>query len=723
LEEVLGFIESIVFVQAENGFTVARLKEKSKDSFTTIVGFMPTLQPGETVKCQGDWRFHPQHGKQFDVKDYASESPSDIVGIQKYLESGLVKGIGPVYAQRIVERFKENTLHVIDNTPHRLKEIPGIGDKRIQMVKECWDQQRSIREVMIFLRAHGVSPAYAQRIYKTYGNDSIAKVKESPYRLAKDVMGIGFKMADAIAQHLGYAKESKERLRAGIEFLLWELSTEGHTCYPIKQLVPKAEEVLEVGMEAIQEALKELVEKKEVIHEVMDLGEEKASFIWLRHFYNAEKLIAQEALRLVQNTSATRSVDIAKAIQWVEEKLHVQFAEQQKIAIEKALTQKVHIITGGPGTGKSTITKAILTILGKITSQILLCAPTGRAAKRLTEITYKKAFTIHSILEFDFVSGGFKRNRQNPLQTELLIIDEASMIDTMLMSHLLSAIPDKAKVLFIGDVDQLPSVGSGNVLKDMINSQQLGITRLTEIFRQAKGSRIITNAHKINSGEFPDLSQASWSDFHFYAVEDPVQIQQKILSLVQTEIPQMKGFDPLKEIQVLAPMKKGAIGIEMLNHLLQNALNPSSKPFFKGGKCFHVGDKVMQIRNNYNKKVYNGDIGKITEIDTSEQIISVAYEENIVPYDFSELDEITLAYAVSVHKYQGSECPCIIIPVHTSHFKLLHRNLLYTAVTRGKKFVVLVGTKKAVAIAVKNEEVMKRFTGLEKSLKEVGIPN
>ncbi len=699
-------------MQEENGFTVARLREKSKDFLTTVVGVMPSIQAGETVKCKGEWKFHPQFGKQFEVKEYVSETPSDLIGIQKYLESGLVKGVGPVYAQRIVEKFKEETLNIIDHFPHRLREVQGIGEKRLEQIKECWDQQKSIREVMIFLRANGVSPAYAQRIYKTYGNESIAKVKESPYQLAKDVMGIGFKMADAIAQNLGHGKNSKERLKAGIEFILWELSNEGHTCYPLKELLPKAEAILEVGIDPIQDAIKELIASKEIMHEVV----EESSFLWLKPLYAYERNIAKEIERLSCAPCATRAVDIPKAIEWVQEKLHIQFADAQKKAIENALMQKLHIITGGPGTGKSTITNAILTIQSKLTSQILLAAPTGRAAKRLTEITHRKAFTIHSLLEFDFVSGGFKKNRNDPLKADLIIIDEASMIDTMLMSYLLAAIPQSAKVLFIGDIDQLPSVGAGNVLKDMIASEKIGITRLTEIFRQARGSRIILNAHRINRGEFPDLSNGETTDFLFYPLENTEDIQKKIISLVEKEIPETKGFDREKQIQVLAPMKKGPIGIEMLNHLLQQKLNPSSRPFFRGGRCFHEGDKVMQIKNNYNKKVYNGDIGKIAQIDMSEQKLTVTFDDKIVPYEFAELDEISLAYAVSVHKYQGSECPCIIIPIHTSHFKLLHRNLFYTAVTRGKKLVIVVGTKKAVAIAVKNEEVQLRYTGLKKQL-------
>ncbi len=707
MEELTGHIESILYANPENSFTVAKLQSPKYDKLITLVGFFPSLLSGESISCQGEWTIHPQYGKQFEAKEHTIQPPSDIIGIQKYLESGLVKGIGPVYAKKIVDRFKEETLTIIDNSSHRLLEISGIGKKKVKQIKECWEGQRQIRQVMIFLRGHGVSPGYAQKIYKTYGNESIEKVKLAPYQLAKDIFGIGFKIADNIAQNLGHSKTCEERIEAGIEHILWELSNEGNTCYPKEGLIAKVGELLEIAASLVEEKLKHLINKNELIED---------RYIFLKSLYTYEQSIAQQIHRLLSTPVSFRQIDVRKAVDWAEHQLHLSLALQQKVAVEHALQEKMHIVTGGPGTGKSTITNVILTILGKLTNKILLAAPTGRAAKRLIEITKKRSVTIHSLLEFDFVTGLFKRNENNPLICDLLIIDEASMIDTFLMASLLQAVPSHARILFIGDIDQLPSVGAGNVLKDMIASCKISTTRLIEIFRQGIGSRIVLNAHRINQGKFPDLSYQPTSDFRYYPFEEPSTIQQKILQLVKEELPKEKHFDPMKDIQVLSPMKKGAIGIEMLNHLLQQTLNPSIHPFYRGGRTFHVGDKVMQIRNNYNKKVFNGDIGKIIDIDSKEEKMLIDYEEKIVSYEFSELDEIVLAYAVSVHKYQGSESPCIVLPIHTSHFKLLYRNLLYTAITRGKKLVVLVGTKKSIAIAIKNEEVNTRYTGLQKTL-------
>jgi len=704
-----GYIEAIVFTQPENGFTVARLKENRKKDFTVIVGYLPGLQPGESVACKGEWKNHPSHGRQFEVAEFTVESPSDLIGIQKYLESGLVKGIGPVFAKKIVDRFGVDTLEVIDQSPHRLHEIEGLGDKKIEKLKECWKAQRSIREVMIFLRSHGASPGFAQKIYKAYGAQSIEKVKQNPYQLAKEVFGIGFKIADGIAQKLGFALQSPERLAAGIEFVLWELTGDGHTCFPAVDFLPIAKGILEVETTLIEAQLKALVEK--------DVLVEKEGFIWLKPYFAYEQGISRDLMRLQMSPQAIRAIDAEKAAVWAQSQLSIEFAPQQKEAVIKALTDKVHIITGGPGTGKSTITNAILTVTSKLTDKIVLAAPTGRAAKRMTQITKKKAFTLHAILEMDFTSGGFKRGKDNPLDCDLLIIDEASMIDTPLLFSLLRAIPSQARLLFVGDIDQLPSVGAGTVLRDLIGSGLIGVTRLTEIFRQARGSKIITNAHKINQGEFPDLFTFEKSDFHFIEAETPEAIQQIILRLVSEEIPNLWRFHRVDEIQVLSPMKRGVIGAEMLNDALQNLLNPNDKPLYRAGRRFHVADKVMQIKNNYDKKVYNGDIGRIVEIDAGEQFLVASFDDKEVEYDFSELDELVLAYATSVHKYQGSECPCVVIPIHTSHFKLLHRNLLYTAVTRGKKQVYLVGSKKAIGIAVGNDQVQKRYTGLESALK------
>lgn len=709
MEQISGSIEAIVFVHPETGFTVARLKEPHKREMTVLVGHFAAIQPGETVTCGGQWRTHPDHGRQFEVTEYTVDLPSDLVGIQKYLESGLIKGIGPAYAKKIVTRFGSETLQVIEETPERLGEIQGLGEKKIESIRECWKQQRAIREVMIFLRTVGVSPAYAQKIYTEYRDRSIERVKENPYQLAKEIHGIGFKIADQIAQKLGFPLQSPKRISAGVEFALWELSTEGHTCYPLAELVPVARQLLEVEGSLIEAELVRLVEEKRLVVQ----GER----VWLAPMHAYEQAIAKDIHRLVQGATATRSIQTQKAAEWAETQMKIEFAPAQREAVVAALTHKIHILTGGPGTGKSTITNAILMVTEKITDKIILAAPTGRAAKRMTEITRRKAVTLHMLLEMDFQSGGFKRGRDNPLNVDFLIVDEASMIDTPLLFSLLKALPTSAKVLFVGDIDQLPSVGPGTVLRDLIQSGIMGVSRLTEIFRQARGSRIVVNAHRINQGEFPFVGEEAKSDFHFIEAETPEAIQHIILQLVSTELPQRHHFNPVDDIQVLAPMKRGIIGIEMLNEVLQERLNPSAQPLFRAGKRFHVGDKVMQISNDYDKKVFNGEVGRIHRILREDQQLVVHFDEREVTYDFSELDQLILAYAASIHKYQGSECPCVVIPIHTTHFKMLHRNLIYTGVTRGKKQVYLVGTTRALGIAINNNQIQKRHTGLEAALK------
>lgn len=713
-EQLAGFIDSIVYVQPENGFTVARLKQPKIKDLIVIVGSLPSIQPGESVICQGTWKMHPSYGRQFEVSDYSVERPSDLMGIQKYLESGLVKGVGPTFAERIVAAFGEKTLDILDHHSHRLREVAGLGEKKIASIKKSWKEQQSIREVMLFLRTHGVSPAFAQRIYRAFGEQSIQKVKENPYQIAKEVHGMGFKMADAIALKLGIPLHSPARLAAGIEHVLWELSNEGHTCHPMQELLPLAKALLEVDESLIQTEMDQLIAEKRLFLD--------KSLVWLAPFWAYEQGIAKDIQRLLSQPQAIRPIDAKKAADWVESQLQIQFAFQQKEAVIAALTDKVHIITGGPGTGKSTITNAILTVASKLTSKIALAAPTGRAAKRLSQITRRTALTLHALLEMNFEVGGFKRGRENPLECELLIVDEASMIDTPLLFHLLRAIPSSARLLIVGDIDQLPSVGPGTTLKDLIESKLIGVTRLTEIFRQAKGSKIITNAHRINQGVFPELSTPEHSDFHFIQAETPEAIQQVILQLVAKQIPATWKLDSLNHIQVLSPMKRGAIGVEMLNDALQQLLNPDGKPLFRAGRQFRVGDKVMQLKNDYDKAVFNGDMGRIESIQPQDQIVTVLFDEKKVEYDYTELEDLVLGYACSIHKFQGSECPCVIIPIHTSHFKLLHRNLLYTGVTRGKKQVYIVGTTKAVAIAIHNDQVQKRYTGLKEALQNAPKP-
>lgn len=705
MEQIFGYIERITFYNPENGFTVARLKMPKKSDLVTIVGYLPNLQPGESVRLVGDWKHNSTHGIQFVVQECYIEAPNDLVGIQKYLESGMVRGIGPIYAERIIKTFGLKTLEIISDKPDLLLDIPGIGEKRVKKIKKCWQEQKSIREVMIFLQKYGVSPSFAQKIYRKFGDQTLEQIQENPFALARQIRGIGFKTADAIAEKLGFPKDAVQRIDAGIEYVLLELADEGNTCYPIEELCKKAEEILEVP---IQDRIAKLIAEQRIVQE--------EGLIWLKGLWLAEQGIAREILRLQTAKSRLREVNREKAVDWVEGQLKITLAPNQNEAVKHALTDKCHIITGGPGTGKSTITNAILTITAKLTRNIILAAPTGRAAKRMSEITRREASTIHSLLQFDFSERGFKKNKDNPLSCDLIIIDEASMIDTNLMYSLLKAIPNHARVLLIGDIHQLPSVGPGNVLKDLIASNTIPVTELTEIFRQAAGSRIITNAHLINQGIFPNISIEKKSDFFFVKAEEPEVVLDKILSLVTQRLPKFYRLNPIEEIQVLAPMKRGMIGTENLNQILQQKLNPQEDVHTQGGTRFGLSDKVMQIRNDYNKEVYNGDIGRIKKIDRIEQEIIVNFDGRDVVYPFLDLDDLVLAYATSVHKYQGSECPCVVIPVHTTHYMMLHRNLLYTAVTRGKRLVVLVGTGKAIAIAVSNDDVKKRHTGLLRAL-------
>lgn len=716
MEEIFGFVERITYQSEENGFTVALMQRPKEKSLTCIVGVMPGVQVGESIRCWGEWKNHLVHGKQFDVKECKMEAPVDIEAIQKYLGSGLIPGIGPTFAKRIVEHFGIDTLAVIDRNPRSLAEVPGIGKKRVEQIADCWRDQRAIRDVMIFLQGHKVSPSYAHKIFRTYGDKSIQMVTENPYRLARDISGIGFKIADAIAATLGIDKVSPQRIESGIEFVLTQLSSNGNSCFPLDLFLLEAMTILEVELPLIQSCV-ETIQKGDRIHleEIAYLGEQR-QFIWTKSLYMSEIGIAREVDSLKDCKSCLRSVEIPRALEWVQTQLNIELAENQKQAVSSALTDKFLVITGGPGTGKSTITNAILTITEKLTSSILLAAPTGRAAKRMTEITGRKASTIHSLLSYDFKAGGFRRNRQSPLECDFIVIDEASMIDTYLMYSLLKAIPRHARVVFVGDINQLPSVGPGNVLKDMIDSKAIPVIMLTEIFRQAAGSRIITNAHKINKGAMPEIHNSSDSDFYFIDEEDPEKVLQTILALVIHRLPQKYGFNAAKDIQILAPMKKGVIGTENLNAVLQEKLNPSKVVVYRSGRKFHPKDKVMQIRNDYKKEVFNGDIGFITDIDEAAQQVFVTFDDREVVYEFHELDDLVLAYAVSVHKYQGSECRCVVMPVHTTHFKLLLRNLLYTAVTRGKELVVLVGTRKALSIAVRNDEVLQRYTGLQQAL-------
>lgn len=723
MEDLYGFIERITYQNPDNGFTVAKLKPPKKGDITCLVGYMPSIQVGEALSCKGNWKRDPVHGIQFQVEEFTVSMPQDLKGIEKYLGSGLFKGIGATYAKKIVSHFKEKTLDTLNNAPESLRSVPGIGEKRLKKFIQSWQEQVYVRDVMIFLRGIGVGASLAQKIYRSYGNESIQLLQENPYRLSQDLFGVGFKTADKLAQELGIAKDASERIDAAISYILSECASDGHTCFPQNELIISLEKLLDIPPSHFPPRLIRLEDHGKIMRMSKTIQGELKLFVWQKPLCMAEKGIANHLLRLKNGASTLRSIDTDKAISWVEKKEKIELDSIQKEAISNALKEKIFIITGGPGTGKSTITKSLLSILSYITKKTKLVAPTGRAAKRLSEITKMPASTIHALLEVDFSNGGFKHNTDNLLDCDQIIIDEASMIDTYLMLNLLKALPQKTRVLFIGDINQLPSVGAGSVLKDLIESKIFATKTLNKIYRQAAGSQIIINSHKINQGQFPDLKKDPDSDFFFLEEEDPEKIILTIKSLVSVRLPRKYGFHPLEDIQVLAPMKKGSIGTENLNLALQDTLNQKPLSLMRNGRRYIVGDKVMQMRNNYQKEVFNGDIGIIEDINMVDQEMMVKFSDRSIVYEFSETNELILAYAVSVHKFQGSECPCIIVPVHTAHFKLLHRNLLYTAITRGKKLVILIGTKKALAICVRNTDSKERYTGLKESLFEAHTPS
>ncbi|HUV59033.1 MAG TPA: ATP-dependent RecD-like DNA helicase [Desulfatiglandales bacterium] len=717
-----GQIERITYINDENGYTIAKVKVQGHRGLVTVVGNLMAPTPGEIIKMYGEWVNHPRYGEQFKVDRYKSLVPASVYGIQKYLGSGLIKGIGPIMARRIVERFGKETLDVIEKEIEKLAEVDGIGEKRIGMIKQAWEEQKEIRGVMIFLQTHGVGSGYATKIFKQYGNRSIMVVKENPYRLATDIFGIGFLTADRIAEKLGFSRDSELRAEAGILYVLNQLADEGHVYYPYEPLVQKCQEILGVDQEVIVKAMSVIAESRMIV--IDDLKKDVDDFrennkaVYLAKFYLSETSIVTRMKTLIHTPKSIRNIDLDKAIEWVQRQLPITLAEKQLEAIKCAVENKVMIITGGPGTGKTTIINAILKIFSGISVKIMLAAPTGRAAKRMSEATGHEAKTIHRLLEYSIQKGGFQKNELSPLKCDLMIIDEASMIDTILMHHLLKAIPPGATFILVGDVNQLPSVGAGNVLKDIIASGEIAIVELNEIFRQAKESLIIVNAHRINNGLLPSFKsfEQKLDDFYFIEQEDPEEVLRILLELVKERIPRRFGFDPVNDIQVLTPMHKGIVGAGNLNIELQNVLNPVEDGVIRGGRNFRVHDKVMQVKNNYDKEVFNGDIGRITRIDPENQEVTISFDERDVPYDYTDLDEIVLAYAVSVHKSQGSEYPVVIMPILTQHFVLLQRNLVYTAVTRGRDLVVMVGTMKALAIGVKNDKTQKRYTYLRHRL-------
>ena len=720
-----GRIERITYTNSENGFTIATVKVPDRHQPVTVLGKLIAPVPGVTIKMEGDWTRHSKYGRQFKIVSYETTVPVTLEGIERYLGSGMIPGLGPVMARRIVRKFGKDTLKIIDEDIHRLAEVDGIGTKRVAMIIKAWEAQKDIRAVMIFLQSHGVSSTYATKIFSFYGNRSIAAVKENPFRLATDIPGIGFLTADRIAAKLDILPDSEIRVKAGILYVLRQVADEGNVFYPYEMLITKSIEILSVSREAVKNAVGALFHDRDIVIEDLnrdsDNIQQNYKAVYLTHLHVCETEIARRLKFLLAAPKISRKIQVDEALAWVQRQLSIVLARNQIKAVRFSLEKKLLVITGGPGTGKTTIINAVLRIFSRLGVRILLAAPTGRAAKRMSETCGKSARTIHRLLEFSPAKGGFQKNDRHPLNCDLLVVDEASMIDTVLMHHLLKAIPAGAILILVGDVNQLPSVGAGTVLKDIIDSEAVAVVELNEIFRQARQSRIVVNAHKINSGKMPELnpsvpSDPSVADFYFIQQEDPEKVVEIILKLVIHRIPQRFDFDPMDDIQVLSPMHRGVVGTTNLNQQLQNALNPGEDRFTRNGLSFRINDKVMQIRNNYDKEVFNGDIGRIAQIESFTQHVTVIFDGREVVYEPTELDQMVPAYAISVHKSQGSEYPAVIIPVLTQHFLLLQRNLIYTAITRGRHLVVIIGTRKALGMAIKNDKVRKRYTDLKHRL-------
>ena len=805
METLQGILERIVYENPDTGYIVGRLSARDHSELITVVGNLASVNPGESLLLQGEWVDNARYGRQFQIEKYETILPANIVGLRKYLGSGLIKGIGPKMATRIVHKFGMDTMDVIEQEPEKLARIPGIGRHRVKIIKEAWEAQREIKNVMLFLQSHDVSTTHAAKIYKTYENDAIAIVTENPYRLADDIYGIGFVTADTIAQKLGIDKDAPHRVQAGIKYVLSQKADDGHVFQHRDELIDACQVMLEQEPEPIEEGISALIEKEEVMaapnfadllhtdaqvavgetrgsygistqqsgiseetggsqqsavgKEVAD--ESKASFsdsreliaesrsaIYLTPFYYAELGVANQFLRLLSDGSHDLNYGESKAsssitdtvLTQLEREMGIRFAPQQREAIHTAMTARAMILTGGPGTGKTTTTVGMIRLFEAQDRHITLTAPTGRAAKRLSETTGGEAKTIHRLLEFSI--NGFKRNRQNPLDTDVVIVDETSMVDLVLMNRLMQAIRPSTALILIGDTDQLPSVGAGNVLRSLIDSQRIPVIKLTEIFRQAQESMIVMNAHRINKGDFPELTGDADRNFFFIEEEDPEAIVELICSIISDRLPQRYDYHPIDDIQLLSPMRRGVVGTENLNKRLQEVLNqeytdPVAHPLEKarfgvrsyrqtsespdrsrtaGG--FRIGDKVMQIRNNYDYDVFNGDIGRVVAIEHIDKKVHIQYPDKQVAYDIADLGELVLAYATTIHKAQGSEYPAVVIPLHTQHYMMLQRNLLYTGITRAKERVVLVGTKKALGICIRNNQVMERNSYLAERLQE-----
>jgi exodeoxyribonuclease V alpha subunit len=722
-----GTLERITFANEETGYTVARVDARRGD-LVTVVGALLGAQPGEALRMRGRWGAHPQYGRQFHVEDYQTVLPATVQGIRRYLGSGLIKGIGPKLAEKIVDHFGTSALEVIEQTPERLIEVPKLGPKRTKLIADAWEEQKAIKEVMVFLQGVGVSTSLAVKIYKQYTDDAIRVVREEPYRLATDVWGIGFKTADTIAQAVGIPHDSPQRVKAGLQFVLSEATSDGHCYLPETELAAEATQILAVDSRLVADCLAELVAEEGVVHEEVRSGDdEPVPAIYLVPFHRAEVALSSQLMRLLRTSgdrlSAFAAVDWDKAFGWLRQHTGTELAEAQRTAVRLALTEKVAVLTGGPGCGKSFTVRSIVALAQAKRAKVVLAAPTGRAAKRLTELTGHEASTVHRLLQLQ-PGGDAAFDRDNPLDADLVVVDEASMLDLLLANKLVKAVAAGAHLLFVGDVDQLPSVGAGEVLRDLLaEDTPIPHVRLNEVFRQAAESGVVTNAHRINAGQHPQTR--GLSDFFLFSVDDTEQTAELLVDVVCRRIPRKFGLNPRTDVQVLAPMHRGPAGAGALNQLLQDNLTPARENTPErrfGGRVFRLGDKVTQIRNNYDKGasgVFNGTQGVVTALDLEGQTLTVRTDEDEdIDYDFAELDELVHSYALTIHRSQGSEYPCVVIPLTTSAWMMLQRNLLYTAITRAKKLVVLVGSKKALGQAVRTLGSGRRHTALAPRLRQ-----